>query len=69
MPEGFQEGERRALIVNDIYALASQLNERLERAAEWGLEVEVEARRGLKMKEGRALGVTALSVRVLAEAR
>lgn len=67
MESEFEGSEQRALLVNDIRVLVSQLNERLELAAERGLDVEVQAQRGLKMKNGRALGVTALSVRTVAE--
>lgn len=62
-----EEREQRALLVNDIRVLVSQLNERLELAAERGLELEVRAQHGLKMKGGKALSVTALSVRALTE--
>jgi hypothetical protein len=69
MVEELEEVEQRALLVNDIKVLVSQLNECMERAAERGLDLEVEAQRGLRMKAGKALGVTVLSVRVLAEVR
>jgi len=59
--------EGRALLANDVRALVSQLNEKMLEAAGQGLDVEVLAQKGIVMEGGRALAVTALSVRILAE--
>lgn len=58
--------EEAALLANHIRVLVAEVNEKLEEASERGLEVEVEAVKGFKVRP-RARVVQSLEVRIRRE--
>jgi hypothetical protein len=61
-----ETSETCALIANDIRALVSQLNERMEQAAQEGLRVECTSTVALDLRT-KVSSYPSISVRVLAE--